>query len=205
MVGISVRTGIHLVALASVTLVVSIVRPTVSAQGVPHCPLPPPKRTARPLQPPMCPAMEFVGTYAGTVTPAGGLSDNGVIVVGEENGVLTVLVGPDVTEQYRASDVQLIGNTLRFRFVPLDDVSRTIDFEVAIQNGRLSGTATMTRRGILVNTAQLEFRRLEDTEIVSARLPRHVQTRCACRVAYDRRDVACDRVLEGLTQEPTPG
>lgn len=109
------------------------------------------------LRPPVRAAIDLSGTYAGIVTPIGGQSDNGVIVVGRRNGLLHVTAGLDAERQLRTQKVEQVGDVIRFQLVPPDDVPRTIAFELKIEGDRMSGTATMMRDGVEVALARLDF------------------------------------------------
>lgn len=154
------RTAISLLIFTAIVVVIALtIAPPVAGQTLPAADHPFRVRAVETLhlRAPVRPAIDLSGTYVGTVSPDGGQSDNGVIVVGRRNGLLNAAAGPHAEQLIRAQKVEQVGDVIRFELVPPDEVPRTIAFELKIEGEKMSGTATMTRDGVEIARARLDF------------------------------------------------
>lgn len=114
-------------------------------------------RVAAPAPPPLA---EMVGTWTGTITPDGVVDplDGGIIVIHHDDNGLTATVGPNVRARFPANRLAPTERGLHFE-VPLEgSETRLLVYDVAILDGKMTGTVTFVKFG-LTAPAQLSFAR----------------------------------------------
>jgi hypothetical protein len=104
---------------------------------------------------------DISGSYRGAIKVEAGADSRvveGVIIIKENNGTVTVSAGPDSGEQYPAESVQRDGNRLKVVILAGSERPRKLTFDFTVNDSMLSGTGTLERDG-QTQTGKLEFKK----------------------------------------------
>ena len=83
----------------------------------------------------------------------------GLIIIKENSGTLTVSAGPDSIEQLPAYSVQRSGSAIKFTVTDRADTPRKLTFDLTLKEEVLSGKVTIVEGDGRMQTGTLEFKK----------------------------------------------